>query len=61
MNIIRTSIIGMKPKDAIKVEHVGKVISKANPKENLIPEDSLNRCQPGEQHRDKKRQATDFI
>ena len=54
-------MIGMKPKDAIKLDTVSR--DKAYPKETVLPEDGLYRYlyQPGEQHGDQKRQATDLI
>ena len=46
-------MIGMKPKDAIKLDTV--TLDKTYPKEILLPEDGLYRYhyQPGEQHGDK--------
>ena len=54
-------MIDMKPKDAIKLYTVE--LDKAYPEEDVLPEDSLYRYlyQPGQQHIDQKRQATDFI
>ena len=54
-------MIGMKPKDAIKLDTVP--LDKTYPKETVLPEDGLYRYlyQPGEQHGDQKRQATDPI
>ena len=51
----------MKPKNAIKQGTVP--LSKTYPKETVIPENGLYRYlyQPGEQHGDQKRQATDLI
>ena len=50
-------MIGMKPKDAIKLDTVPR--DKTYPKETPIPEDGLYRYlyQPGEQHGDQKIQA----
>ena len=54
-------MIGMKPKDAIKLGTIP--LDKTYPKETILPEDGLQRYlyQPGEQHGDQKRQETDFI
>ena len=54
-------MIGMRPKDAIKLDTVP--LDKTYPKETVLPEDGLYRYlyQPGEQHGDQKRQATDLI
>ena len=51
----------MKPKDAIKLDNVP--LDKKYPEETVLPEDGLYRYlyQPGEQHGDQKRQATDLI
>ena len=56
-----SSMIGMKPNDAIKLDTVP--LDKIYPKEPVLPEDGLYRYlyQPGEQHGDQKRQATDLI
>ena len=54
-------MIDMKSKDAIKLDTVP--LCKIYPEESLLPEDGLYRYlyQPGEQHGDQKRRATDFI
>ena len=54
-------MIGMKPKYAIKLDTVP--LDKTYPKEIVLPEDRLyrNLYQPGEQHGDQKRRATDLI
>ena len=59
MNNTKSSMIGMKPKDAIKLDTVP--LEKKCPEETVLPEDGLYSYlyQPGEQH--QKRQATDFI
>ena len=51
-------MIGMKPKDAIKLKEVPLV-----KQENYPPEDGLYRylLQPGEEHDDQRRRATDRI
>ena len=61
MNNTESSMTGMKPKDAIKLETV--LLDKTYPEETVLPEDGLHRYlyQPGEQHGDQKRRVTDFI
>ena len=61
MNNTVSSMIGMKPKDAIKLDTVP--LDKTYPEETVLPEDRLYTYlyQPGEQHGDQKRRATDFI
>ena len=61
MKNTKSSLIDMKPKNAIKLDTVP--LDKAYPKENVLLEDGLYRYlyQPGEQHEDQKRQAADFI
>ena len=61
MNNTVSSMIGMKPKDAIKLDNV--LLDKTYQKETLLPEDGLYRYlyQPGDQHGDQKRRATDLI
>ena len=61
MNNTVSSMIGMKPKDAIKLDTVP--LDKTYPEETILPEDGLYRYlyQPGEQHGDQKRRATDLI
>ena len=56
-----SSMIGMRPKDAIKLDTVP--LDKTYPKETLLPEDGLYiyLYQPGEQHGNQKRWATDLI
>ena len=60
MNNTVSSIIGMKPKDAIKLDIVP--LDKTYPKETALPEDGFYRYlyQSGEKHRDPKRRATDL-
>ena len=60
MNNIVSSIIGMKPKDAIKLDIVP--LDKTYPKETVLPENGFYRYlyQSGEKHRDPKRRATDL-
>ena len=61
MNNTVSSMIGMKPNDAVKLDTVP--LDKIYPKEPVLPEDGLYRYlyQSGEQHGDQKRQATDLI
>ena len=60
MNNTASPMTSMKPKDAIKLDTVP--LNKINPKETVLPEDGLYRYlyQPGEQHGDQKRRATDL-
>ena len=61
MNNTVSSMIGVKPKDAIELEIVP--LDKTYPKETVLPEDGLDRYlyQPGKKHGDQKRRATDLI
>ena len=61
MNNTASSVIGMKPKHAIKLD--ANPLDKKYPEETVLPEDGLCRYlyQPGEQHGDQKRWATDLI
>ena len=56
-------MIGMKPKDAIKLDEVRLVKQEAYPPEDTLPEDGLYRylLQPGEEHDDQRHRATDRI
>ena len=56
-----SSAIGMKPKDAIKLDNV--LLDNKYLEETVVPEDGLSRYlyQPGEQHGDQKRWTTDLI
>ena len=62
MNNSKIGMIDMKPKDAIKLSNVELVKSEEFADEKPLPEDGLYRYfyQPGEQHGDQKRRATDF-
>ena len=62
MNNTKLDRIGMKPSKAVKLEHVTLAIERY-PKEEVAPEDGLYRylLQPGEEHNDQKRWATDKI
>ena len=61
MNNTVSSMIGMKAKDAIKLDTIP--LDKTYPEEIVPPEEDLYRYlyQPGEQHGDQKRRATDLI
>ena len=61
MNNAVSSMIGMKPKDAIKLDTVP--LNKTYPEETELPEDRLYRYlyQPGKQHGDEKRRGTDLV
>ena len=61
MNNTVSSIIDMKPKDVIKLDTIP--LDKKYPEETILPKDGLYRYlyQPGEQHGDQKRRATDLI
>ena len=61
MNNTVSSIIGMKPKDAIKLDTVP--LDKTYPKKTVLSEDGLYRYlyQTGEHHGDQKRRAADLI
>ena len=61
MNNKKSSMIDMKPKDAIKLDTVP--LNKTYPDETVLPKDGFYRFlyQPGKQHGDQKRRATDFI
>ena len=61
MNNTKSSMIDMKPKDAIKLDTIP--LDNTYPEEIVLPEDGLYRYfyQPREQHGDKKRWAADFI
>ena len=61
MNNKVSLMIGMKPKDAIKLDTVP--LDQTYPEETVLPEDGLYGYlyQPSEQHGDKKRRATDLI
>ena len=63
LNDMETEMIGMKPKDAIKLDEVPLVACESYPLEEVLPEDGLYRylLQPGEEHDDQWRRATDRI
>ena len=63
LNNMETEMIGMKPKDAIKLKEVPLVARESYPPEEVLPEDGLY-CyllQPGEEHDDQRCRATDII
>ena len=55
LNDTQTDMIGMKPKDAIKLNEVPLVNQENYPPEDTLPEDGLYRylLQPGEKHDDQ--------
>ena len=61
LNNTVSSMIGKKPKDAIKLDNV--LLDKKYPEETALPKDGLHRYlyQPGKQHGDQKRRETVFI
>ena len=61
MNNTKSLMIGMKPKNTIKLDTIP--LDKTYPEETILLEDGLYRYlyQPGEQHGDQKRRATDLI
>ena len=63
LNETETEMIGMKPLDEIKLDEVPLVNRESYPPEELLPEDGLYRylLQPGEEHDDQRRRATDRI
>ena len=63
LNDTETQMIGMKPKDAIKLNQVSLVNRENYPPEDTLPENGLYRylLQPGEKHDDQRKRATDRI
>ena len=63
LNDTTTEMIGMKPKDAIKLNEVSLVARESYPPEEILPEDGLYRylLQPSEEHDDQRHRATDRI
>ena len=63
LNDTETEMIGMKPKDAIKLKEVPLVTRESYPPEEALPEDGLYRylLQPGEEHNDQRCRATERI
>ena len=60
---METEMIGMKPKDAIKLKEVPLVSQENYPPEGVLPEDGLYRylLQPSEEHDEQRCRATDRI
>ena len=58
-----TEMIGMEPKDAIKLKEVSLVTQESYPPEEVLPEDGAYQylLQPGEEHDDQRWRATDRI
>ena len=63
LNDTTTEMIGMKPKDAIKLNEVPLVVRESYPPEEVLPEDGLYRylLQPCEEHDDQRHRATDRV
>ena len=63
LNDTTTEMIGMKPKDAIKLKEVPRVNRESYPPEEVLPEDGLYQylLRPDEEHDDQRRRATDRI
>ena len=63
LNDTETEMIGMKPKDAIKLKEVYLVAQEAYSPEEVLPENGLYRylLQPNEEHDDQWCRATDRI
>ena len=63
LNDTTTEMIGMKPKDAIKLDEVPLVARESYPPEEVLPEDGLYRylLQLSEEHDDQQHRATDRI
>ena len=63
LNDTETQMTGMKPKDAIKLNQVPLVNRENYSPEDTLPEDGLYRylLQPGEEHDDQRKRATDRI
>ena len=63
LNDTEAEMIGMKPKDAIKLKEVPLVNREAYPPEEVLPENGLYRylLRPGEEHDDLQCRATDRI
>ena len=63
LNDTTTEMVGMKPKDAIKLNEVPLVTRESYPPEEVLPDDGAYRylLQPGEEHDDQRCRATDRI
>ena len=63
LNVTKTQMIGISPKEAIKLKEILLVNQENYPPEDILPKDGLY-CyllQPGEQHDDQHRRAMDRI
>ena len=63
LNDTTTEMIGMKPKDAIKLDEIPLVNQENYPEEDKLPEDGLYQylLQPGEEHDDQQCRVTDRV
>ena len=63
LNDMETEMIGMKPKDAIKLKEVPLVARESYPPEAVLPEDGAYQylLQPGEEHDDQQHRGIDRI
>ena len=63
LNDTETEMIGMKPKDAIKLDQVQLIKQKSYPPEDTLPEDGLYHylLQPSEEHDDQCKRAMDRV
>ena len=63
LNDTTTEMTGMKPKDAIKLNEIPLVAQESYPPEEVLSEYGLYQylLQPGEEHDDKCRRATDRV
>ena len=63
LNDMETEMIGIKPKDAIKLKEVPLVARESYPPKEVLPEDGLYQylLQPSEEHDDQRHRATDRI
>ena len=60
LNGMETEMIGMKPKDAIKLNEVPLVAQESYPPEEVLPEDGYL-LQASEKHDDQQHRATDRV
>ena len=60
LNDMETEMIGMKPKDAIKLDKIPPVNREIYPPEEVLPEDGLYQylLQPRKEHDDQRHRAT---
>ena len=61
LNDTETEMIGMKPKDAIKLKEVPLVTRECYPPEEVLPDIYRYLLQPNEEHDDQRHRATDRI